>query len=69
MPPPCHPGDIPLPINTGPRRPSPNLGPVAFRALDAGATGDVEGVIGVEGDSVGAALHGVLAKGVRNFYA
>src|SRR5712691_8057714 len=33
--------------------PAPDLGPVALPDLDAGAAGDVEGAIGVEGDPIG----------------
>src|SRR2546428_4750635 len=55
-----HPGAMDAASDELPRRlallpPAPDLGPVALPDLDAGAAGDVEGAIGVEGDPVGVA--------------
>src|SRR5712691_13209770 len=55
-----HPGAMDAASDALPRRlallpPAPDLGPVALPDLDAGAAGDVEGAIGVEGDPVGVA--------------
>src|SRR5262249_6323106 len=55
-----HPGDMDAAGDELARRltllpPAADLGPVAFPDLDAGATGDVEGAIGVEGNPVGVA--------------
>src|SRR5262245_19285120 len=54
------PGAIDAASDELPRRlallpPAPDLGPVALPDLDAGAAGDVEGAIGVEGDPIGMA--------------